>query len=187
MRDAGELDRRREGARQQGETAQEREQTRDRLTSELSRRSEKASEAAQHALAAENELHAAQDTAGRAPRRRGARRVTVSDRGLAEDPPRARARGARSPIGRLGRSLRPARRVAARSSALDKARAGGSAHRSGGHRLSLRWSRPRRGPRIGRRLPRLSGRAHRAQVDDGRADRAGHGWARPAMRTRPDR
>src|SRR5215469_11919145 len=60
MRDASELDRRREDARLRGETAREREQTRDRLTGDLSRRSEKASQAAQHASVAENELHAAQ-------------------------------------------------------------------------------------------------------------------------------
>ena len=47
MRDAGELDRRREDARQRGETARERERTRDRLTGELTRRSAKATGAAQ--------------------------------------------------------------------------------------------------------------------------------------------
>ena len=60
MRDAGELDRRRQDARQQDETAREWEQARDRLTGELTRRSAKASEAAQHASAAENELRTAQ-------------------------------------------------------------------------------------------------------------------------------
>src|SRR6516164_8657235 len=66
MRDAGELDRRREDARQQDETALEREQARDRLTGELGRRSAKAIQAAQHVSAAESDLHAAQETAGAA-------------------------------------------------------------------------------------------------------------------------
>src|SRR5215467_1690664 len=91
MRDAGELNRRRQDARQQGETAQEREQTRDRLTAELSRRSEQADEAAQHASAAENELRAAQDTASIAA---AAARCAPGHRGAIErwreDLPRAR-------------------------------------------------------------------------------------------------
>ena len=66
MRDARELDRRREEARQQDETAREREQARDRLAGELTRRSKKASDAAQRTSAAESGLHAAQDTAGAA-------------------------------------------------------------------------------------------------------------------------
>jgi uncharacterized protein (TIGR02680 family) len=66
MRDASELDRRRDDARQQNETALEREQAQDRLTGELARRSKKASDAAQRASDAENGLHAARDTAGAA-------------------------------------------------------------------------------------------------------------------------
>ena len=64
MRDARELDHRRDDARQQDETASEREQARDRLTGELARRSNKASDAAQRASAAENGLNSALDTAG---------------------------------------------------------------------------------------------------------------------------
>jgi uncharacterized protein (TIGR02680 family) len=127
MREAGELDRRRESARQQGETAQEREQTRDRLTSGLSRRSEKASEAAQHALVAENELHAAQDNAGiAAAAARCARGHREAIDGWREDLPRAR-RAAQEAVdrqaGAIGQLERLLAEVAARSSALDKARA----------------------------------------------------------------
>jgi len=127
MRDAGELDRRRKDARQQDETAQEWEQTRDRLTRGMTRRSAKASEAAQHASAAENELHAAQDTAGVAA---AAARCAPGHReaieGWREDLPRARSaaqevanRQARA-IGQLERLLAE---VATRNSALEAARA----------------------------------------------------------------
>jgi uncharacterized protein (TIGR02680 family) len=75
MRDAGELDRRREDARQRGETAREREQTRDRLTGELTRRSAKASEAAQKESAAGNELNPG---SGRARARGGGVRARSS-------------------------------------------------------------------------------------------------------------
>jgi uncharacterized protein (TIGR02680 family) len=66
MRDAAELDRRREDARQRDEAAADREQTRDLLTVELSRRSKKASDAAQRASAAEERLRGAEDTASAA-------------------------------------------------------------------------------------------------------------------------
>ena len=59
MRDAGELDRRREDARQQGEIARERERSRDRLAADLASRSAKAVRSAERASAAENELHGA--------------------------------------------------------------------------------------------------------------------------------
>ncbi len=127
MRDAGELDRRRENARQQGETALEREQARDRLTGELARRSAKASEAAQHASAAESELRAAQDTADAAA---AAARCAPGHReateGWREDLPRAR-RAAQEVAGRqagaIGQLERLLADVAGRRSALAAARA----------------------------------------------------------------
>jgi len=127
MRDAGELGRRRESARQEGETAQEREQTRDRLTAEVSRRSEKASEAAQHASVAENELHAAQETAAIAAAvARCAPGHREAIEGWREDLPRARRAAqevADRQAGAIGQLERLLAEVAARSSALDKARA----------------------------------------------------------------
>ena len=127
MRDAGELDRRREDARQQDETAREWEQTRDRLTGELTRRSAKASEAAQHASAAENELHAAQGTAGDAA---AAARCTPGHReaieGWREDLPRARRAAqevANRQAGAIGQLERLLAEVATRNSALEAARA----------------------------------------------------------------
>jgi uncharacterized protein (TIGR02680 family) len=127
MRDAGELDRRREDARQQNEAAGEWEQARNRATGELTRRSVKASEAEQHASAAEKELHAAQDTAAAAA---AAARCTPAHREAIEgwrgDLPQARRvvqeatdRQAKA-IGQLERLLAE---VAARNSALEAARA----------------------------------------------------------------
>jgi len=127
MREAGELDHRRESARQQVETAHEREQTRDRLAAELSRRSEKASEAAQHASVAENELHAAQDTAGiaaAAARCASGHHAAIED--WREDLPRARRAAqevADRQAGAIGQLERLFAEVAARGSAHDKARA----------------------------------------------------------------
>ena len=127
MRDARELDRRREDARQQGETAREREQTREWLTGELTRRSTKASEAAQRASAAENGLHAAQDAAGiAAAAARCAPGHREATEGWHDDLPRAR-RAAQEVADRQARAIGQLERllaeVAARSSALDKARA----------------------------------------------------------------
>jgi uncharacterized protein (TIGR02680 family) len=127
MRDAGELDRRREDARQRGEAAREREQARDRLTGELARRSAKASQAAQRASAAENELNAARDTAGAAA---AAARCAPGHRaaieGWREDLPRAR-RAAHEVAGRqagaIGQLERLLAEVADRRSALEAARA----------------------------------------------------------------
>jgi uncharacterized protein (TIGR02680 family) len=59
MRDAGELDRRRQDADRQETTARSREQDRERLASEVSRRAVKAGEAARKASAAEQELQVA--------------------------------------------------------------------------------------------------------------------------------
>jgi uncharacterized protein (TIGR02680 family) len=127
MRDAGELDRRREDAGQQDGTAREWEQTRDRLTGEMTRRSAKASEAAQHASAAENELHAAQETAGVAA---AAARCTPGHReaveGWREDLPRARSAAqevANRQAGAIGQLERLLAAVAIRDSALEAARA----------------------------------------------------------------
>ncbi len=126
MRDAGELDRRHQDARRQGETAREREQTRDRLTGEVTRRSAKASEAAQRAAAAEHELHAAQDTAAAAA---AAARCTPGHRaaieGWREDLPRARRAAhevADRQAGAIGQLEHLLAEVAARSSALAAAR-----------------------------------------------------------------
>jgi uncharacterized protein (TIGR02680 family) len=127
MRDARELDHRREDARQYGETAREREQTRDRLTAELTRRSAKASEAARQASAAENELNAAQDTAGAAAAAaRCAPAHHEAIRGWHEDLPRARRAAqevAERQSGAIGQMERLLAEVAARSSALEAARA----------------------------------------------------------------
>jgi uncharacterized protein (TIGR02680 family) len=127
MRDAGELDRRREDARQRGAMAREREQTRDRLTGDLTRRSAKASDAARQASAAGSELNAAQDTASAAA---AAARCAPGHRdaleGWSEDLPRAR-RAAREvadrQAGAIGQLERLLAEIAARSSALEAARA----------------------------------------------------------------
>jgi uncharacterized protein (TIGR02680 family) len=127
MRDASELERRRDEARLQGESAQEREQAQDRLTLELTRRSAKASAAAQRASAAENVLLAAQDTAGAAA---VAARCAPGHReaieGWREDllPARRAAQEvADRQAGAIGQLERLFADVAIRSSALDKARA----------------------------------------------------------------
>src|SRR5215475_9262031 len=127
MRDAGELDRRREDARQRGESAREREQTQDRLTGELARRSAKADEAAQKASAAGNDLTAAQDTAAAAA---AAAACTPGHReaieGWREDLPRARRAAqevADRQAGAIGQLERLQAEVAARRSALEAARA----------------------------------------------------------------
>jgi uncharacterized protein (TIGR02680 family) len=127
MRDARELDRRREEARQQEETAREREQARDRLAGELTRRSKKASDAAQRASAAQNGLHAAQDTAGAAA---AAARCAPGHReaveGWHEDLSRAR-RSAHEAADRQARAIGQLERLLAgvtdRRSALEAARA----------------------------------------------------------------
>jgi uncharacterized protein (TIGR02680 family) len=126
MRDAGELNRRREDARQQDETAQEWEQTRDRLGGELTRRTAKASEAEQHASAAAKELHTAHDMADVAA---AAARCTPGYRdaieGWREDWPRARhaaqevANQQATAIGQLERLLAE---VATRKVAVEAAR-----------------------------------------------------------------
>jgi uncharacterized protein (TIGR02680 family) len=127
MRDARELDHRREDARQREETAREREQARDRLTGELTRRSAKASEAAERASAAGKELNAAQDAAAAAA---AAARCAPGHRevmeGWREDLPRAR-RAAQEVADRQARAIGQLERllaeVAARGSALEAARA----------------------------------------------------------------
>jgi uncharacterized protein (TIGR02680 family) len=127
MRDARELDRRREDARQRDETASEREQTRDRLTGELARRSAKASQTAQHASDAENELNAAQDAAAAAA---AAARCAPGHReaiqGWREDLPRARRTAldvAGRQAGAVGQLERLLAEVGGRRSALEAARA----------------------------------------------------------------
>jgi uncharacterized protein (TIGR02680 family) len=127
MRDARELDRRREDARQQDEAALERDQAEDRLTGELTRRSKKASDAAQRASDAENGLHAAQDTAGVAA---AAARCAPGHRdaieGWLEDPPRAR-RAAHEIADRQAQAIEQLERllgaVASRRSAFGAAQA----------------------------------------------------------------
>jgi uncharacterized protein (TIGR02680 family) len=126
MRDAGELDRRREDARQQAETATEREEAQGQLTAELTRRSAKADDAGRHASAAENKLHAAQDAAGAAA---AAARCALGHReateGWYEDLPWARraadevADRQAEAIGQLDRLLAD---VVARTSAFEVAR-----------------------------------------------------------------
>jgi uncharacterized protein (TIGR02680 family) len=127
MRDAGELDRRREDARQRGQTARERDQTRDRLTGELARRSAKADDAEQKASAAGNELNGAQDTAAAAAAVAACapgHREAVE--GWREDLPRARRAAqevADRQAGAIGQLERLLAEVAARRSALEAARA----------------------------------------------------------------
>ena len=125
MRDARELDHRREDARRQGETAQDRDQTRERLTGEVARRSATATQAGRHASAAENDLHAAQDTAAAAA---GAARCAAGHGqaigGWREDLPRARRAAqevADRQAGAIGQLERRLAEVAARSSALEAA------------------------------------------------------------------
>jgi uncharacterized protein (TIGR02680 family) len=127
MRDAGELDRRREDAGQRGEAARERERTRDRLTAELARRSAKADDAAQKASAAGNELSAAQDTAAAAAAAAACapgHREAIE--GWREDLPRARRAAqevADRQAGAIGQLERLQGEVALRRSALESARA----------------------------------------------------------------
>src|SRR6516164_9130993 len=127
MRDAGELDRRREDARQQDEAVLEREQAEDRLTGELARRSKKASDAAQRASDAEDELNTALDTAGAAAAAAGcAPGHREAIQGWREDLPRARraaqevADRQAAAIGQLERLLGA---VASRRSAFGAAQA----------------------------------------------------------------
>jgi len=127
MRDATELDRRREDARQREETAADRERARDLLTGELSRRSKKASDATQGVSTAEQRLRGAEDTASAAAAAArcapGHREATERWR---EDLPRARraadeaARRQAQAIGQLEGLLSG---VASRRSAAEAARA----------------------------------------------------------------
>jgi uncharacterized protein (TIGR02680 family) len=126
MRDARELDHRRENARQQAETAAEREAARDRLAGDLARLSGKAEEAGRHASTSERVLHAAQDTAGRAA---AAARCAPGHRGAIEgwreDLPRARRAAhevADRQAGAIGQLDRLLADVAARGTALQAAR-----------------------------------------------------------------
>jgi uncharacterized protein (TIGR02680 family) len=127
MRDAGELDRRRESARQQAEAAREREEARGRLSAELTRRSAKADEAGRHASAAERELHAAHDTAGAAAAAaRCAPGHRAATEGWRENLPRARRAAqevADRQAGAIGQLDRLLADVVARSSAFEAARA----------------------------------------------------------------
>jgi uncharacterized protein (TIGR02680 family) len=127
MDDARELNHRREHARQQAETAREREAARDRLTGDLARLSGKAEEAGRHASASESKLHAAQDTAAAAAAAaRCAQAHRTAIEGWHEDLPRARRAGQEvadrqaAAIGQLDQLLAD---VVSRSSALDAARA----------------------------------------------------------------
>jgi uncharacterized protein (TIGR02680 family) len=127
MRDAKELDRRREDAIQQDETALDREQARDRLTEELTRRSKKASSAEHRLSDATNGLDAAADAAGvaAAAARCGPGHRDATE-GWLEDLPRARraahaiADRQAQAIGQLERLLDA---VASRRSALMAAEA----------------------------------------------------------------
>ena len=126
MRDAGELDRRREDARQQGETAGERERSRDRLVADLTSRSAKAVQSAEHASAAENELRgalaaaaAAAATARCAPGHLAAVDSWREDLSQARRTAQEVAGRQAGAIGQLERLLAD---VARRSSALDRAR-----------------------------------------------------------------
>jgi uncharacterized protein (TIGR02680 family) len=105
MRDARELDRRREEARQRDETAADRDQARDLLTGEVSRRSKKASDAAQRASAAVERLGGAQDTASTAA---AVARCALGHRqateGWHEDLPLAR-RAAHEVVGRQAQAI----------------------------------------------------------------------------------
>ena len=127
MRDAGELDRRHQDARKDEEIAKEREQFRDGLTDELARRSGKASDAAQLAAAADSQLRTAQNTAAAAAAAaRCAPGHHAAVEGWADDLPRAR-RAAQEVVGRQDQAIGQLERllddVAARGSALDRARA----------------------------------------------------------------
>jgi len=127
MRDARELDHRHQDARQRDETAREREQARDRLTGELTRRSAKASEAAERASAAGSELNAAQDTAAAAAAAaRCASGHHEATQPWREDLPRARRAAqevAERQAGAIGHLERLLAEVAARGSAVEAARA----------------------------------------------------------------
>jgi uncharacterized protein (TIGR02680 family) len=127
MRDARELDHRRENARQLAETAREHEAARGRLTGDLARLSGRAEEAGRQSSASESTLHAAQDSAGAAAEvARCAPGHRTAIEGWRQDLPRAR-RAAReladrqaAAIGQLDRLLAG---VAGCSSAYDRARA----------------------------------------------------------------
>jgi uncharacterized protein (TIGR02680 family) len=126
MDDARELGHRRENARQQAETAAERETARNQLTGDLARLAGKAEEAGRRASESESKLHAAQDSAERtAAAARCARDHRAAVEGWREDLPRARraaheaADGQAAAIGQLGRLLDD---VAIRSSAFGAAR-----------------------------------------------------------------
>jgi uncharacterized protein (TIGR02680 family) len=127
MRDARELDHRREDARQREDTARDRAQTRNRLTADLTRRSAQAEEAARRASAAGNELNAAQDiTDAAAVTARCAPAHRAAVQGWRADLPRARRAAqevADRQAGAIGQLERLLADVAARSSALDQARA----------------------------------------------------------------
>jgi uncharacterized protein (TIGR02680 family) len=127
MRDASELNRRHDEARNYEKTAREREQFRDGLTVELARRSGKADDAARRAAAAEGTLRTAQETAAAtAEAARCAPPHRSAAQSWADDLPRARratqevARRQAQAIGQLERLLAE---VATRGSALDRARA----------------------------------------------------------------
>ena len=127
MRDATELDRRREDAKQRDEAAADREQARDVLTGELSRRSGKASDAAQRASAAQERLRGAEDTASAAAAvARCAPGHREATEGWREDLPRAR-RAAHEVAGRQAQALEQLEvllaGVADRRSAAEAARA----------------------------------------------------------------
>jgi uncharacterized protein (TIGR02680 family) len=127
MRDAAELGRRREDARQRDEAATDREQTRDLLTGELSRRSKKASDAAQRASAAQEKLRDAEDAASAAAAlARCAQGHREATEGWREDLPRAR-RAAHEVADRQARAIGQLQDllavVADRRSAAEAARA----------------------------------------------------------------
>jgi uncharacterized protein (TIGR02680 family) len=127
MRDARELDRRREDARQRAQTAREREKARDRLTGELARRASKASEAADQESAAEGELRAARNTAlGAAAAARCAPGHRDAIRDWPQDVPRARRAAqevADRQAGAIGQLDILLAEVTARHTALEQARA----------------------------------------------------------------
>jgi len=127
MRDARDLDHRREDARQRAATARERDQARDRLTGELARRSEKAGRAERAASCAEHDLHAAQEAACSAAavaRCAPDHQEAIED--WLEDLPRARHAAhelADRQAGAIAQLERLLAGVATRGSALETARA----------------------------------------------------------------
>ena len=152
MRDAGELDHRREEARRQDELARDREQARDQLVRGKTRRSVSAEDAGRHASAAGSELHAAQNAAAAAAvTARCAPGHHTAIESWREDLPQAKRDAqdvADRQAGAIGQLERLLAEVAARSSALNRRAPRRTAHRRDpGRQPTRRRGRAGRGTR----------------------------------------